>query len=242
MGCHRQPNRCDVSQTNKSAASTFRATARILARECFDEICPVALLSLFVSTGDVDAQGGAASGEVQGAISIGEQPVVANAHEPAGENVLEKSSDEFVDFQGHGFGATAMAIVSPCEGDTAVFQVDQAVVGDGDAMGVAREVIEDFRGAAEGRRGVNDPVNPAVFLQKTFESLGLCKSCDIAVELELSFVEGLFERLEKEPPIEARESTLTGNKKPLRQETHCSGRSPASPSFWIASPPPGTTQ
>ena len=35
---------------------------------------------------------------------------------------------------------------------------EQAMVGDGDAMGVAGQVLQDVLRAAEGRLGVDDPV------------------------------------------------------------------------------------
>jgi len=46
------------------------------------------------------------------------------------------------------------------------------MVGDGDAMGVAGEVVEDMLGAAEGRLGVDDPVLLAELPEEVVECAG----------------------------------------------------------------------
>jgi hypothetical protein len=51
-----------------------------------------------------------------------------------------------------------MGIVSPAEGDAIVLKGHETMVGDGYAMGVARQVVENMFGTAEGWLGVNDPV------------------------------------------------------------------------------------
>ena len=51
-----------------------------------------------------------------------------------------------------------MGIVSPAEGDAIVLEGHEAMIGDGDAMGVAGQVVENLFGTAEGWLGVDDPV------------------------------------------------------------------------------------
>ena len=51
----------------------------------------------------------------------------------------------------------AMGIVSPAEGDAIVLEGHEAMVGDGDAMGVAGQVVENLFGTTEGWFGVDDP-------------------------------------------------------------------------------------
>jgi len=48
--------------------------------------------------------------------------------------------------------------VTPAKGNLAVCQSDQAVVGDGDAVGIAAEIVQDVVGSAEGWFGVDDPI------------------------------------------------------------------------------------
>ena len=51
-----------------------------------------------------------------------------------------------------------MGIVFPAEGDLAIGEVDDPVVGDGHAMRVAGQIVEDVFGSSERRLGIDDPV------------------------------------------------------------------------------------
>ena len=59
---------------------------------------------------------------------------------------------------GHYLVLAAVSIISPPERDAIALEGHEAMVGDGDAMGVAGQVVENVFGAAEGRLGVNHPV------------------------------------------------------------------------------------
>ena len=52
-----------------------------------------------------------------------------------------------------------------------VFESYEAMVGDGDAMGIAGQVVENMFGTAEGRLGIDDPVLVAEFPEKVAEGL-----------------------------------------------------------------------
>jgi hypothetical protein len=60
----------------------------------------------------------------------------------------------------HGLVARAAlrAVVLPAEGDAALVQGQQPAIGDGDAVGVAREIREHGRGPGERALGVDDPL------------------------------------------------------------------------------------
>ena len=49
------------------------------------------------------------------AVSIAEEPVVANTVEPIRQNVEQKSPDELVRREGHGFLLIVVTVVSPVE-------------------------------------------------------------------------------------------------------------------------------
>jgi hypothetical protein len=53
-----------------------------------------------------------------------------------------------------------MSIVSPAERDSIVLKGHEPMVGNGDAMGIASQVVEHMFGAAEWRLGVDDPLLP----------------------------------------------------------------------------------
>ena len=83
--------------------------------------------------------------------AAGQQTVVANAMEAARQDVKEKAADELGDRERHRPLAIATfdPIVFPFERDGAVSERDQPAIGDGDAMGVARQIGQNGRGSAE---------------------------------------------------------------------------------------------
>ena len=73
---------------------------------------------------------------------------------------------------GHDLLLAAMGIVSPAEDTRSFSKAHEPMVGDGDAMGVARQVVENMFGAAEGRLGVDDPVLLAQLPEKWLNAPG----------------------------------------------------------------------
>ena len=63
------------------------------------------------------------------------------------------------------------------------------MVGDGDAMGVAGQVVENMFGAAEGWLGVDDPVLLASCQRKWLNAPGEASCCERAMELESVLLE-----------------------------------------------------
>ena len=76
-----------------------------------------------------------ASGELGGAMAIGEKAIVANAMEGVGQRVQQEPADELVGRQGHDLDLVLMAVIFPAKGDLIVLDGDEAAVGDGDAVG-----------------------------------------------------------------------------------------------------------
>ena len=50
-----------------------------------------------------------------------------------------------------------MTVIPPAEKDEAVFDLEEAMIGDSDAVGVAAEILDHLSRAAEGALGVDDP-------------------------------------------------------------------------------------
>jgi len=69
------------------------------------------------------------------AVAIAEEPVVANAVEPARQNMEQESPGELVCREGHGFLWIVVAIVPPLEFHLAVFDTDDPMIGNGDPVG-----------------------------------------------------------------------------------------------------------
>ncbi len=62
----------------------------------------------------------------------------------------QEAAQELMSGNGHDLLLAAVSIVSPAEGDAIVFEGNEPMVGNGDAMGVAGQVVENMLGAAEG--------------------------------------------------------------------------------------------
>ena len=69
----------------------------------------------------------------------------------------EEAAKELDGFERQNLFDTAVAIILPTEPDAAVFEFEQAMIGDGDLVGVASEIVDDLGRAAEGALGVDDP-------------------------------------------------------------------------------------
>ena len=91
-----------------------------------------------------------------GAMSVGKEAVVANAMEAIRQHMEEEAANELGDRDSHDFALViaAFPIVLPAEGDVGLVEIEQATVGDRNAMGVAGEIGQDLLGTGEGLLGI----------------------------------------------------------------------------------------
>src|SRR5215470_2701028 len=90
--------------------------------------------------------------DVLAPLAAGEQAVVADAVEAVWQDVDEEATDELVGIECHRLVSIAAfdPVVLPPEGDAIPVACDQAAVGDGNTVGIAREIGQHGPGAAEG--------------------------------------------------------------------------------------------
>lgn len=69
----------------------------------------------------------------------------------------KESSDKLACLQRHGLLTVVVCIISPKEGNITVLDGKDAVIADGDPMGISSEVLKDPRGAIKGRFAIDDP-------------------------------------------------------------------------------------
>ena len=103
-------------------------------------------------------------------------------------------------------------VVLPAKSDLAVDKVDDPVVGNGDAMRVAGQIMENVFGSSEWPFSVNNPVVTKQRSQKSMEGFRLCKPFHTAGEPQFPLTEARF-RPAMNLPRKTRLSTLTGRKK-----------------------------
>ena len=101
----------------------------------------------------------ARSGDVVGACAAGEQAVVTDAVEALRQDVDQEATDELAGGECHDLLAitTIGTIVLPSEGDAGAVAGDQPAVGDGDAVGIARQIGQHGLWPAERTLGIDHP-------------------------------------------------------------------------------------
>src|SRR5207302_1342767 len=154
--------------------------------------------------------------------TVGEIAIVADAMEAFGQDVEQEAADELVGTKGHHLLLVVVAIILPAEADPALGKTDQAAVGDGDAMGIAAEIIEHLLGSAERSLGVDDPANGAQGPQPGSEHGWRGQARQIAKEPELTRIERRLEAGQEKPAVETRQHLY-------RQKEAGAAADPASP-------------
>ena len=85
---------------------------------------------------------------------------MADAMEALRQDVEKESANELAGLEGHGLEALAPAltVILPSEGDAGLVGFDQAAVGDGDAVGVTREIGKNGTRAGKWSLAVDEPL------------------------------------------------------------------------------------
>ncbi len=135
-----------------------------------------------------------AAGELLFSPAIAEEAVVADALETVGKDVEEEAADELVGGQRYGLRPVAVAVVLPAETDLAVVvDADQAIVGDGDAVGVAGDIGQHLFGSGEGRLGIDHPFGLSRTAEVAPEAAAIAERREGAEEAQFVGVEGLLQ-------------------------------------------------
>ena len=101
---------------------------------------------------------GAAALDLSGAMAVGEKAVVTDAVKAVRQNMQEEAADELVRLEPHDLVPASMAIILVGKGDLIAVDGGKPCVGDGGAMGIAREIGQNLRGPSERWLGVDHPV------------------------------------------------------------------------------------
>jgi len=83
---------------------------------------------------------------------------VTDAHESSGEHVQKEAPQELGGAQGHVALFAAVGVILPTKSDALLVEGQQAMIGNGHAMGVATEIAQHLHGTTEGLLGIDDPV------------------------------------------------------------------------------------
>jgi hypothetical protein len=102
-----------------------------------------------------------------------EEAEVANTNEPSRQDMQQEAAEELVRAHSHVPLLIAVSIILPKKRDLAVGERYKSVVRDGDAMGVASQVVQYVLGSPEWAFGVNDPILAEQAAQKRLKRSGI---------------------------------------------------------------------
>jgi hypothetical protein len=88
--------------------------------------------------------------EFRGFVAVSEEPVVTDALEATRQDVEEESAEEIDGVEVEDFSFAAVRGIAPSQPGNAVVHAEEAIVGEGNAVGVAGEVVEDLPGPPKG--------------------------------------------------------------------------------------------
>src|SRR5437870_1323371 len=90
--------------------------------------------------------------------AIGQEPEVTDANEPFGQHVQKEATQELRGGQGHLTGLATVGVILPPESHALLFEGQQAMIGNGHAMGVAPEIAQHLQGTTESGLSIDHPV------------------------------------------------------------------------------------
>src|SRR6266404_886073 len=93
-----------------------------------------------------------------GASPVGKESEVPDAHETFGKHVQQEAAQEFIERKSQQLLFVVVSGVAPTKSDHLLGKRDQAMIGDGHAMGVAAQILEHILGATERWFRVHHPV------------------------------------------------------------------------------------
>jgi len=99
-----------------------------------------------------------------------------------GQYMKEEPPDKFIGLQRQGFLTVPVGIISPEERNLAVLDREDAVIADGDSMGISAEVLKDPLGAIERWFAIDDPFLGVEKSPERFEGFGFLEIVDPAGE------------------------------------------------------------
>ncbi len=129
---------------------------------------------------------------------------MADAVEAAGERVDQEPADEFAWIERHRLESVVPfdPVILPPEGDAVMVERDQAAVGDGDAMGVGRQIGQHGFRPAERALAVDHPFASAQRCQMRRKGLRVGERGVIAEELQTTGLVCCHELLQEQPSKE----------------------------------------
>ncbi len=116
----------------------------------------------------------------------------------------QEPSDKFICLERHGFFAVIVGIISPEKRNLTILVGKDAVIADGDPVGISAEVLENTFGATEWRFAIDAPLLLIELFLEGFEVAWFLEMTDTAGENKIASFEATFEVVKKLAPEQRR--------------------------------------
>jgi len=111
--------------------------------------------------------------------------------------VQKETAQELLGRQSHALFLISMSVILPEEGDLVVVKGQEAVIADGDTMGISSQIGQHVVWATKRRLGVDDPVLAEKWPQECAKGLFLLQGLESSVEGELTLAKLLFQAVDE---------------------------------------------
>jgi hypothetical protein len=138
------------------------------------------------------------------ALSVCQQAEVTYPHKTFRQYVKQEPSDKFISLERHGLFAVIVCIISPEKCDIAIPVVEDAVIADGDPVGISAKVLKDTFGAIEGWFAIDNPLLLIELFSEDLEVPGLLEMAEAAGEYKIIRREAFTEKGKELTPEQRR--------------------------------------
>src|SRR5215475_11329772 len=125
---------------------------------------------------------------------------MANLDEAAWQHMQQEAAYKLHCIQSHDLFLVAVGRIPPAKSNLTVFEAKQSAVGDGDAVRIMSQVLNDMPRGRKGLLGVDDPVLIFERPGKSIESSALLKRRQRSFQLQLASTKRAPEKSEELSP------------------------------------------
>ena len=109
----------------------------------------------------------------------------------------KEPADKLVGPEGHSLLTVMVGIIPPEERNLAVLEGEDAVITDGDAVGISTKVLKGPLGAIEWGFAVDDPWFPVEMPPEVIEVFGVLEMAEMDGKDQIPSLEAIFEEVEE---------------------------------------------
>lgn len=131
---------------------------------------------------------------------ISQKTKMTDFDEAAWQHMQQEAAHKLHCIQGHGLFLVAVCGITPAKSNLPVFEAKQSTVGDGDAVSVMSQVLNDMPRGRKRLLRVNDPVFVFERPGKSIDSFSLLKGRQRSAEFKLAATKRAPEKSEELSP------------------------------------------